>query len=188
MDKVFFDIETSGLNIGDEERADAEILRIEAIRVFGGEIKDRFFTYISPVNPLSVQAEKLTGIDAGKSEGAPDINAALTLFKEFAGDCPLIGYYAPFEMKFLNYYGSKCGITLDNPVYDFYPVMKKVLDKRVKNFSLNTVAKYFGIDSESEPEIVLALTRMKRYIENGLSKEYTEYVYPALKSINESMK
>lgn len=179
-DKVFVDIETSGL------RADegAEIVRIEAIKVFGGEIKDRFFTYVSPERALREEIKTITGIDENTLEGAPDIKTAITRFGKFVEDCAIIGYGLPFTMEFLNYYGNKYGIKFDNRSLDLYPIIRKMLDKRIKNFHLETVGKFFVIDAKSEPEIMFRLTRLQCYNDNEFYTDYAKYIVPALRELN----
>lgn len=179
-DKVFVDIETSGLSA----REGAEIIRIEAIKVFGGEIKDRFFTYVSPERPVIDAVTSLTGIDEKTLKGAPDIKTALTRFGQFVEDCAIIGYELPFAMEFLNYYGNKYGIKFDNRSLDLYPIIRMMLDKRIKNFHLETVGKFFVIDAKSEPEIMFRLTRLQCYIDNEFYNDYMQYIVPALRELN----
>lgn len=95
---VVFDLETTGL---DCERH--EIIEIGAIRVNrDSSSHDTFTTLIKPRGRVSSKITQLTGLDrATLSSDGIEIGQALTEFREFVGDLPLIAFNLDFDHAFL---------------------------------------------------------------------------------------
>ena len=74
-DFVVFDLETTGLS-PEKNR----IIEIGAVRVSGGEIVDKFSTFVNPEVPIPFEIEKLTSINDAMVIGAPKIEEALPRF------------------------------------------------------------------------------------------------------------
>ena len=147
--KIYFNIEASGLYVGEQGHKNARILSINAIKTDGDMIIDKFATFVACGEYLPKCVREITGISNDLLKGAPRTNKVLKLFKEFVGDCTLISYNIAFDMSFLNFYGNKYGIKFDNPQIDLLPLAKEILAGRLKNFSIVNVAKEFGISTDT---------------------------------------
>src|SRR5690349_11917344 len=113
-DFVAFDLETTGL-----ERGEDEIVEIGAARVLDGVITDRLARLVKPGKALPPLVESLTGITAAMLEEAGDLKAALEEFCAFAGDLPLVAHNADFDTTFLQEALRKHSLpALTNPVFD----------------------------------------------------------------------
>ena len=88
---VAFDIETTGLSA----RKDS-IIEIAAVKICGGNIIDRFHSYVNSDHPIPEQITKWTGITDEAVRNAPSIDIALRLFFDFVGDRLLIATDADF--------------------------------------------------------------------------------------------
>ena len=96
---VVFDLETTGVS------ADADqIIEIGAVKIVGGEIVDRYSTFVNPQIPIPFEIEKLTGISDPMVMDAPTIDAVLPEFLEFCGDSVLVAHNAGFDLDFLQYF------------------------------------------------------------------------------------
>ena len=146
--KVYFDLETSGLYVGEQSEKNARILSINAIKADGEMIIDKFATFVACGEYLPKCVREITGINNELLKGAPKTKKVLKIFKEFIGDCSLVSYNIAFDMSFLNYYGNKYGIKFDNPQIDLLPLAKEILAGRLKSFSIVNVAKEFGISTD----------------------------------------
>ena len=105
---IVYDLETTGLN-----PARHEIIEIGAIRVHrDGESHETFQTFVRPTRRVPNRIVELTGItsDMVKSDGVP-IAEALSDFRSFVGDLPLVAYNAAFDDAFLL---AACKLTATN--------------------------------------------------------------------------
>ena len=154
--KIYFDIETSGLFVGEKDRKSARILRISAIKTDGNNnITDCFDTFVACGEYLPKCVREITGISNTLLKGAPRTRTALKSFKEFAGDNTLISYNIAFDMSFLKFYGAKYGIEFDNPQIDLLPLANKILAGKLKSFSIANVVKELGISTDkSDVDII----------------------------------
>ena len=158
--KVYFDIETSGLYMGEQVHKNARILSINAIKTDGDMIIDKFATFVACGEYLPKCVRELTGITNELLKGAPRTKKVLKLFKEFVGDCTLVSYNISFDMSFLNFYGNKYGIKFDNPQIDLLPLAKEILAGKVKSFSIVNVAKELGVSTDkSDVDIIYEIGR-----------------------------
>ena len=146
--KIYFDVETSGLFVGEHCEKDARILSITAIKADGDIIIDKFATFVACGEYLPKCVREITGIRSELLKGAPRTKTALKLFKEFIGDGTLVSYNVAFDMSFLNYYGNKYGIKFDNPQIDLLPLAKEKFAGKLKSFSIVNVAKELGVSTD----------------------------------------
>ncbi|HBU11398.1 MAG TPA: PolC-type DNA polymerase III, partial [Clostridiales bacterium] len=77
---VVFDIETTGLSA-----LHCDITEIGAVRITGGEIVERFSTFVRPSAPIPPAVVALTGITDEMVGGAPRPKEALSAFRAFCG-------------------------------------------------------------------------------------------------------
>ena len=153
--KIYFDIETSGLYVGEQSEKNARILSITAIKADGDRIIDKFATFVAGGDYLPKCVREITGISNELLKVAPKTKKVLKLFKEFVGDCTLVSYNIAFDMSFLNFYGNKYGIKFDNPQIDLLPLAKEILAGKVKSFSIVNVAKELGVSTDkSDVDII----------------------------------
>lgn len=139
QDYVVVDLETTGLR-----PASDMIIEIAAVKVCGGEITDKFSTLVNPHRHITYEITALTGIDDSMVADAPDIDAAMADFLEFAGDMPLLGHnIIRFDMSFLKNYaqiGNFCVDTL-------------YIAQHMKNHgtgcSLSALCSHFGIINDN---------------------------------------
>ena len=139
---VVLDIETSGLFCGEAGKENAHILEIAALRLDRFHEAERFHSYVACPVPLSEEIAVLTGITDETLAGASSVEQVLTAFSAFAEGAILVGYNLPFDCKFLDYYGAKCGIAFSQDRVDILPLAKRMLGKRVDDFKLQTIAGY----------------------------------------------
>ena len=136
---VVVDIETSGLFCGEEGKENAYILEIAALRLDHFHETERFHSYVACPIPLSEEISVLTGITDEMLAGAPPVEQVLKEFAVFSDGAILVGHNLPFDCKFLDYYGTKYGITFSQDRVDMLPLAKRILWKRVNNFELQTI-------------------------------------------------
>ncbi|MBO5022039.1 MAG: ribonuclease H-like domain-containing protein [Clostridia bacterium] len=140
---VVFDLETTGLN-----PEECEITELGAVKIDHGEIKERFWSFAKPKNPIPYEVEKLTNISNEMVANAPRIEDVVYDFYEWTRGAIISGYnIIGFDMKFLNKVADRIGITFDNEVVDTYVVAKQSSIK-VGNYKLGTVVKALGLKLE----------------------------------------
>ena len=108
-DIVCFDIETTGLNVTQEE-----ITEIGAVVLRNGEVCERFQTFVDPGRKLSPEIIGLTGITDEMLKGAPQPAEALRAFLDFVDGRTLAAHNAEFDISFIREGCHKAG-------YDFHP-------------------------------------------------------------------
>jgi CRISPR-associated protein Cas2 len=137
---VVIDVETTGLNPGDDQ-----IIEIGAVKVEGEEIAE-FQSLVKVDKKLSHNITTLTGItDELLLEEGRAIQIVMESFMKFVGNSPLIGYNVDFDKKFIKNAAKKCGIlNFDNQFVDLMRFVKK--EKMfLGNYKLQTVLKSYDI-------------------------------------------
>lgn len=103
-DLVFVDIETNGA-----KPQSCEIIEVGALKVRGGEIIDRFESYVY-AKEVPVNITKLTGISCEDIADAPDSTYVLSRFREFLGGGVFIAHNVNFDYTFIDYHLRQCGL------------------------------------------------------------------------------
>ena len=93
---VVFDLETTGISA-----AKHKIIEIGAVKVEGGQITDRYSTFVNPQRPIPFAIERLTGISDSMVVDAPTIETILPQFLEFCEGAIMVAHNADFDMGFL---------------------------------------------------------------------------------------
>lgn len=113
---VVLDIETTGLCCEGED-AD-RILEIAAVKLVKRQKTETFHRYIACPEPLPEEVALLTGITDEMLAGAPPLAQVLKEFAAFSEGAVLAAYHLPFDCKFLDHYGAKCGISFSQDRVD----------------------------------------------------------------------
>lgn len=108
---VVVDLETTG-----GSPATSGITEIGAVKVRGGEVLGELQTLVNPGEPIPSFIAVLTGITNGMVAAAPQIDAVLPAFLDFARDCVLVAHNAPFDLGFLK--AACAGLGVNWPGFD----------------------------------------------------------------------
>ena len=106
-DYVVFDIETTGFS-----PVNNRIIEIGAVKVCGGQVTERFSSFVNPQVPIPYEIEKLTGIRDDMVTQAPLIEEVLPDFLEFCRGCVLVAHNAGFDMSFILENARRQGLSL----------------------------------------------------------------------------
>ncbi|WP_379967305.1 PolC-type DNA polymerase III [Ectobacillus sp. sgz5001026] len=138
---VVFDFETTGLSAVYDT-----IIELAAVKVYQGEVIDRFERFANPHHPLSATTIDLTGITDDMVKDAPDVDAVLRDFEKWRGDHTLVAHNARFDMGFLQVGSKRYGLEKPmNPVIDTLE-LGRFLFPEMKNHRLNTLCKKLDIE------------------------------------------
>ncbi len=136
---VVFDLETTGFSAASDK-----IIEIGAVKLKGGEIVDRFSTFVNPERPIPFRIEQLTGINDVMVKDAPKIEEILPKFMEFVKDSILVAHNADFDMSFIEFNARKMDIPCDFTVVDTVGLARFVVTG-LGRYKLDTVAKALGV-------------------------------------------
>ncbi|MDL2292449.1 PolC-type DNA polymerase III [Acholeplasma sp. OttesenSCG-928-E16] len=141
---IVFDIETTGFSTTRDK-----IIEIGALKLEGMEVVDKFQTFINPMVPLSETTTSLTSITNEDVEGAPTIDKIMPQFLDFIGDSILVAHNASFDVGHIKENARLLGLEYkNNKVIDTLNLARYFYQGEMKNFRLDTVAKYFKIKLE----------------------------------------
>lgn len=145
---VVFDIETTGFSAVNDR-----IIEIGAVKVEGGQIVDRYSTFVNPERPSPFEIEKLTGIHDGMVEDADVIEDILPKFMEFCQGCIMVAHNAEFDMSFIKENCRRQGIERKFTVVDTLAMARSLLPD-LKNYKLDTVVEAVGGSLENHHRAV----------------------------------
>src|SRR5690625_1818966 len=130
---VVFDVETTGLSAVYDT-----IIELAGVRIYEGEIIDRFESFANPHRPLPEIITNITGITDEMLVGAPEVDGVLEKFHEWMGDSILVAHTASFDIGFLNQGFSTIEIEpIMNPIIDTLELARYLLPN-LGNHRLNT--------------------------------------------------
>lgn len=160
---VVFDLETTGLvNVPTNGKMDT-ITEIGAVKIIGGEIRERFTTLVNPERKLDEEIVKLTGITDDMVKDAPKIAEVIPDFYKFCDGCYLVGHNVQFDYRFIQYYAQKEEYSFEQKTFDTLSIAQSELF--LKNYKLDTIADYYGIAFNHHRAWDDALTTAKIFIE-----------------------
>ena len=142
---IVFDIETTGLS-----PSTCKITEIGAVRIRGGEVLERFDTFVDPEMPIPPEITELTSITDDMVKGAPKTKEALEMFFDFIGDkeCRgqklLVAHNASFDVGFISYFAKQCELEFANPYLDTL-ALSRYINTDIKNHKLDTLAKLYNL-------------------------------------------
>ncbi|WP_368654850.1 PolC-type DNA polymerase III [Ornithinibacillus sp. 4-3] len=138
---VVFDVETTGLSAVYDT-----IIELAAVKIYKGEIIDRFESFANPHRALSDVIIDITGITDDMLVDAPEVDKVLTDFRNWMGDAVLVAHNATFDIGFLNEGFRKLDYEkISNPIIDTLELSRFLLPD-LGNHRLNTLCKYYDIE------------------------------------------
>lgn len=161
---VIYDLETTGLNRTGVSGTFDSIIEIGAVKMVGGELVEKFSTFVALGHKLSKEIIDLTGITDEMLAGAPPISDAIADFYKFCDGCIMVGHNAiDFDSKFINHYAEQYNYAFTNTVYDTMDISKKALPWLTNN-KLQTLADHYGITFNHHRAFDDALATAKIFI------------------------
>lgn len=137
-DFVVFDIETTGFS-----SVKNKIIEIGAVKVSGGQITDRYSTFVNPEVPIPYEIEKLTSINDEMVMDAPVIEVILPEFMKFCEGCIMVAHNAEFDMSFIRENCRRQGFPTEFTVVDTLGMARSMFEN-LKNYKLDTVVEAVG--------------------------------------------
>lgn len=147
-DYVVFDIETTGFS-----PVNNRIIEIGAVKVSGGEIVDRYSTFVNPNVPIPFEIEKLTSIRDDMVMGYPQIDVILPDFLRFCEGCVMVAHNASFDMSFIMENCRRLGYPQEFTYVDTVGISRALLVNQAKH-TLDAVAKALGVSLENHHRAV----------------------------------
>ena len=139
---ISFDIETTGLSPNGDR-----ITEIGAVRIVNCAVADSFDTFVNPERPIPAKITELTSITDEMVKDAPSDKEALEAFFAFCGEnAVLIAHNADFDTSFIRAAALRNGMTFENTYIDTIPMCRSLL-KNIKNYKLDTVAKFLKLEN-----------------------------------------
>ncbi len=147
-DFVVFDIETTGFS-----PVNNRIIEIGAVKVSGGEVVERFSSFVNPKVPIPFEIEKLTSIRDDMVMDAPVIEEVLPEFLAFCDGCVLVAHNANFDMSFIMENARRQGLPNEFTFVDTVGISRVLLPNQSKH-TLDAVAKTLNISLENHHRAV----------------------------------
>jgi len=136
---IVFDTETTGLS-----SINCHLTEIGAVKIKGGEVLDRFNTFVNPGEPIPENIVKLTGITDDMVKDAPTPEAAVKSFLEFAGESLLIAHNAPFDIGFIRRVCDDNRIPFENAYLDTV-ALSRYLNPTLNKHKLDVLADHYKL-------------------------------------------
>ena len=145
---VVFDLETTGFSpINDS------IIEIGAVKISGGEIIDRFSTFVNPHRPIPQNISELTHITDDMVKDAPDISVAAAQFEEFSKNSVLVAHNANFDVGFMRVVYENLKMEFDYCYVDTLELCRALFTD-IKRHGLAAMVKHLGITLDSHHRAV----------------------------------
>jgi len=162
-----FDLETTGSSAGK-----GGITEIGAIKVVGGEVVDRFSSFINPERTIDLFVVRLTGITDAMVADAPLAAEVMPRFEEFVEGAVLVAHNASFDCSFVAAAREEEGMDpLPNPVLDTLK-LARFLVPGLPRYRLASLAAHFGVrqvpnhralsDAAATAEVFVRLLKLLR--------------------------
>lgn len=137
---VFFDLETTGLDLGSGHRvAEAALLRVE-----GGTVVAQVDTLVNPGRPLDPSAAAVNGLDDERLLAAPPFAEVAPAIEAVLPGAVLVAHNLPFDLAFLDAELRRLGRPgLANPALDTLALARRLI--RRPSHSLAALASALGL-------------------------------------------
>ena len=146
---VVFDIETTGFN-----KESDQIIEIGAVKIRGGEVIDRFSSFIDPGRHIPDHITKLTSITDEDVAGSDPIEKVLPRFIDFIGKDAVVAHNAGFDTGFIAAKALALGLpAFENTVVDTL-ALSRGLYNTLKKYTLDAVCRHLGISLENHHRAV----------------------------------
>jgi len=143
---VVFDFETTGFNAAGGD----SIIEIGAVKLFNGEIIDKFDMLINPGHLISERITNVTSITNEMVKDCPNEEDAVKKFIEWTSDLPMVAHNAKFDVSFLEMAYRKYNLgEYKNTVIDTLP-LSRVLDQDAARHGLSAITKRYGVEFDEE--------------------------------------
>ena len=136
---VVFDIETTGLS-----SQTCKIIEIGAVKIRGGEVLEKYNTFINPEIPIPDEIIELTSITNEMVADALKIDEVLPEFLKFAGDRLLIAHNSEFDVGFIRVAAKALNLPFNNASLDTVG-LSRFLNKELKSHKLDSLVKHYQL-------------------------------------------
>ncbi len=136
---VSLDLETTGLNLDNDE-----IIEIGAIKFQNEKVLGTFKSFVKPPRMIPAFVSLMTGITNDDVNDAPELDEISADLTAFVGDSAIVGQNISFDLSFL----QKRGILFRGPAYDTLE-MSLILCPRFPEHNLSALARELGINVSS---------------------------------------
>lgn len=141
FDLVFFDLETTGLDV----LAGDSICEIGAVKIRSREDVDKFHTLVNPGKSMPVEAFRIHHIGDEDVKNAPYFEAIIEKFIDFLKDSVILAYNIEFDLGFINYKLKQMNKQpLELPAIDILSMARKTL--RLPRYNLGEIVSFFNIE------------------------------------------
>lgn len=147
---ISFDLETTGF-----DPVMDSIIEISAVTFVDLKESDSFQTYINPLKHIPQAASSVNHITDEMVQDSPLEYDAVHNFVQYLGsealkgEVIMVAHNAEFDIRFLMYAFSRCGIEARIEYFDTLFIARSFLEADVKSKSLGSLASYFGFNSDS---------------------------------------
>ena len=159
---VAFDVETTGLSAVTDR-----LTEIGAVIFKGGELGERFNTFVNPRMPIPAKITSLTGITDRDVADAPDEAEAVRAFLDFVGDRPIIAHNAQFDIGFIGAAAERSKINFTPVSIDTLTLAQRLLPE-LKRHKLDLVSKHLGLPEfnhhRASDDAMVVARMMERFI------------------------
>jgi len=178
---VFFDLETTGLNIGTDE-----VIEVGAIKVRNNQIIGKFNTFVRPSCNIPQLVTNLTGITFEDVEKAPDVEDVKKRLKDFIENYPLIAHNVSFDKAFLE---KLLGEKLENEFFDTLE-LSRLFFPSLTSHSLQNLVKTLSIKKNESHRAFSDAMMMYLLFQQIVSKlkETDPYLLHKLKEISQGIR
>ena len=171
---VFFDLETTGLNIETDE-----VIEVGAIKVRNNQIIGKLNTFVRPSCNIPQLVTNLTGITFEDVEKAPDVEDVKKRLKDFIGSYPLIAHNVSFDKAFLE---KLLGEKLKNEFFDTLE-LSRFFFPSLTSHSLQNLVKTLSIEKDEAHRALSDAMMMYLLFQQIVSKlEETDPYLPQYKN------
>lgn len=164
---VFFDLETTGLDLGDGHR----VCEVALLRVRGGMVEDYLGALTRPGRRLDPQAAKVNGFNDDELAAAQPFSAVAGRVVALCRGAVMIAHNLPFDMAFLSAELARIGLpALSSPSLDTLALARRLL--RRSSYSLASLAADLRLPTPSHRALsdVLALRGLFTHLQSAMAE------------------